>query len=278
MNPALISTILALISTGLMIYSVYLAVRIFRHLPQGSFLKWWKLLLFLIVGFAVCYFIFAMSVGERGQDPVMQLVVAMFFFGAVFVLLTLQLFMHTFSSVEKISWLNRGSILDESTGIYNLRYFDLRLNEEFERARRYQSPLTLMLIEIDNFRKHTGSYGRIMSEKAMEAVCKVLKECARASDIIARYGGDQIIILLPNTALFNARKAAEKFRVVMEDKTLEIEDERNAIKVRLNYTISMGVASLNYDVKRANELIRRADIALYKAKDRGRNRSSVYGE
>lgn len=278
MNPSLISTALILISTGLMIYGAQLALGISRRLPRGSLLKWWNVLPLVMAAFAVGYFVFAMSVGARGQDPGTPLLVAVFFFGAVFVVLALHLFRYTLSSVEKSSWLDRDSILDGPTGIYNLRYFDLRLNEEFERTRRYQSPLTLMLVEIDNFHGLTSTYDRGTKEKALAAVCTVLKQCARASDILARYGDDQIIILLPSTALFNGRKAAEKFRAVMEDKMLEIEDQRNVSKLRLNCTTSIGVAGVNNEVKRASELIRRADIALGKAKDEGRNRLAIYGE
>jgi diguanylate cyclase (GGDEF)-like protein len=280
MTPTLFSATLALASTGLMVYSILLAVRIFKQLPSGDFLKWWRLLLVLIIGFAICYFVFALAISMRGEpDSLMQLVVAVFFFGAVFVLLTLQLFMHTFTSVEKTGWLSRNGILDEQSGIYNLRYFEMRLNEEFERARRYNSPLTLFLIEIDNFKKTSNSYGRIMGGKVFGAICKLLKEGSRSSDIMARYGGDQVIILLPNTALFSARKAAEKYRAIIEDKVLDVDDEERAIaSVRLNYTVSIGVSALQNDVKHASELIRRADIALYKAKDRGRNRVAIYGE
>jgi len=279
MTSTLFSATLALASTGLMVYSILLAARIFKQLPSGNFPKWWKLLLVLIIGLAICYFVFALAISKREPDSLMQLVVAVFFFGAVFVLLTLQLFMHTFTSMEKTGWLTRNSILDEQSGIYNLRYFEMRLNEEFERARRYNHPLTLFLIEIDNFKKTSNSYGRIMGEKVFAAICKLIKEGSRASDIIARYGGDQLIILLPNTALFSARKAAEKYRAIIEDKVLDVDDEdRAVISVRLNYTVSIGVSALQNDVKRAGELIRRADIALYKAKDRGRNRVAIYGE
>ena len=279
MNSTLFSAALALASTGLMVYSILIAARIFRQLPRGSFLKWWKLLLVLIIGFAICYFIFALTISHREPDPLIQLVVAVFFFGAVFVLLTLRLFMHTFTSIAKTGWLNRNSILDESSGIYNLRYFEMRLNEEFDRARRYNIPLTLLLVEIDEFKKTNSSYGRIMGEKVFGGICKLLKENFRTSDIMARYGGDQLIMMLPSTALFSARKAAEKYRAVIEDKVLDVADEeRDVISVRLNYTISIGVSVLQNDVKRAGELIRRADIALYKAKDRGRNRVAIYGE
>lgn len=278
MSSTLLTTTLALVSTGLMVYAILVAARIFRQLPRGNFLKWWKVLLGLIAGFAACYFIFALTINERGQDPLLQLVVAVFFFGAVFVLLTLQLFMYTFSSMDKVGWLGKGTIFDESTGIYNLRYFEMRLHEEFERARRYNSPLALLLLEVDNFKKTTGSYGRIMSEKALGQIGRILKDNSRASDIIARYGGDQLVVLLPNASLFHARKAAEKYRAIIEEKVLEVDDESNVISVRLSYTISIGLATLQNDVKRAGELQRRADIALYKAKDRGRNRVAIYGE
>lgn len=279
MTTTLFSVTLALVSAGLMAYSILLAARIFKQLPRGNFLKWWKLLLACIIGFAICYLVFALAISKREPDELIQLVAAVFFFGAVFVLLILQLFRHTFTAIEKTGWLASSSIFNESSGIYNLRYFEIRLHEEFERARRYHSPLALLLIEIDNFQKTSRSYGRKMSDKAFVAICRLLKDSTRASDIIARYGGDQLIMLLPNAALFSARKAAEKYRAIIGGKVLDVKDEeRTVTSVRLNYTVSIGVSTLHDDVKRAGELIRRADIALYKAKDRGRNRVAIYGE
>lgn len=279
MTSTLYYATLALAGAGLMVYVILLAARIFKKLPSGNFLKWWKLLLVLIIGIAICYFVFALIIGKRESDSLMQLVLAVFFCGAVFVLFMLQLFMHTFTSMEKTGWLARNGILDEQSGIYNLRYFEMRLHEEFERARRYNHPLTLFLVEIDNLKKDSTSYVQDMSGKVFAAICKLLKEGSRASDIIARYGGDQLIILLPDTSLFSSRKAAEKYRAIIEDKELDVDDEERAgIPARLNYTVSIGVSTLLNDVKRAGELIRRADIALNKAKDRGRNRVAIYGE
>ena len=279
MTSTQVSATLALASTGMMVYSILLAARIIRRLPRGSFLKWWKLLMALISGFAICYFVFTLAISQREPDSLMQLVVAILFFGAVFVMLALQLFMHTFSRLEQSPGVTSISIFDEAAGTYNLRYFEIRLHEEFERARRYNCPLTLLLMEIDNLQKISNSYGRLISAKAFGAICKLLKESARTSDIIARYGGDQLIMLLPNTALYSARKAAEKYRAIIEEKELDVDDEEHAAKsVHLNFTVTIGVSSMQNDIKRSSELMRRADIALYKAKDRGRNRVAIYEE
>ena len=279
MNSTLVSTTLALVSTGMMVYSILLAARIIGRLPRGRYLKWWKLLTVLISGFAICYFIFALAISQREPNSLMQFVVAILFFGAVFVLLTLQLVMHTFSGIEQSPGVTSISIFDEGAGTYNLRYFEIRLHEEFERARRYNCPLTLLLMEIDNLQKISSSYGRIMGAKAFGMIGKLLKESSRASDIIARYGGDQLIMLLPNTALYSAKKAAEKYRANIEKKELDVDDDEHAAKsVHLNFTVSIGVSSLHSDIKHASELTRRADIALYKAKARGRNRVVIHGE
>ena len=127
MSSALITTTLALVSTGLMVYSALLAVRILRHLPGGGLLKWWRLMLVLVVGLAACYFFSALTIIEQGHEPLAQLIGILFFFGALFVLLTMQLFMHTYSTAGKVNWAHKESILDEATGLYNLRYFDMRL-------------------------------------------------------------------------------------------------------------------------------------------------------
>ena len=279
MTSTLFPAMMAWISAGMMAYSILVAAKIFRRLPGGKFLKWWKLLIALISGFAICYFVFALAISQRDLNSLLQFMVAVFFFGAVFVLFTLQLIMHTFPWLDQSRGMTSNGIFDETDGIYNLRYFEIRLHEEFDRARRYNSPLTMLLIEIDNFEKASDSYGRRMSGKVFGAICRLLKDSARTSDIIARYGGDQLIMLLPNTALFNAKKAADKYRAKIGGKVLDIEDAKHAvISVPLNYTVSIGVTTLHNDVKLAGELIRRADIALNKAKDKGRNRVALFEE
>jgi diguanylate cyclase (GGDEF)-like protein len=279
MTSTLYYATLMLASTGLMVYAILLAARTIKTMPSGNFLKWWKLLLIFISGLAICYFVFILTANKHELDPLIPLVVAVFFFGIVFVLLTLQLFMHAFISMEKTGWLNMIGILDERSGIYNLRYFDMRLNEEFERASRYNYPLTLFLVEIDRHGKDPTPQVRGISEKIFVTICKLLKDSSRSSDIIARYGDDQLIMLLPNTSLFSSRKAAEKYRSVIEDQELDVDGEdRAAGSARLIYTVSIGISTLQNDVKRTDELVRRADIALNMAKGRGRNRVIIYGE
>jgi diguanylate cyclase (GGDEF) domain len=232
----------------------------------------------LIAGFAACYFIFALAISKQEADPIISLVIAVFFFGAIFVLLALKLFLHTFSSLEKINRSNSSGVMDEGSGVYNLRYFELRLNEEFDRYRRYNNPVSLLLIEIDHFKQLPSSNRQKKNERIFSEICNLLKKSCRVSDIIAKYGEDQLVVLLANTALFNARKAADKLRLIMEDKVFVVDDSSNTVAKPLNYTISIGVSTLQSDVKRASEIIRRADIALYKAKEKGRNRVVIYGE
>jgi len=118
-----------------------------------------------------------------------------------------------------------------------------------------------------------------MSDEAYTAICRLIKDSSRTSDILARYGGDQLVMLLPHTALYSAMKAAEKYRAIIEGKVLDRGEVKDAVlSVRLNYTVSIGVATLHKDVKQAGELTRRADTALHKAKDRGRNQVVLYGE
>ncbi|MBI3583193.1 MAG: diguanylate cyclase [Nitrospinae bacterium] len=154
------------------------------------------------------------------------------------------------------------AITDGMTSLYNYRYFTAYLNEEFEKVKRYKRPLSLIMIDIDFFKKYNDAYGHPAGDELLRNIAGVLKNTVRKSDTVARYGGEEFVVVLPETEGEMALITAEKLRKAVE------ENEFNGRKV----TISLGVASYTEELKLADDLVKLADNALYRSKEEGRNK------
>ncbi len=154
---------------------------------------------------------------------------------------------------------------DALTGIYNRRYLESRLQEEFERHRRHSHPLSLIMIDIDFFKKVNDNYGHQCGDVVLQAVAEKTAAVIRKTDFVARYGGEEFCCLLPETAVDAAEIIAENIRTHIEQ--IENIFEGNCIKV----TISLGISGLAAEDS-PETLLKRADDALYQAKHSGRNR------
>ncbi len=165
------------------------------------------------------------------------------------------------------------STLDGLTGIPNRRHFDASLAKEWNRATRSQTPLSVIMCDIDFFKPYNDHYGHQKGDKCLIQVANVLQEHARRDeDIAARYGGEEFIIILPATSLDNARDLAEQMRIAVEN--LGISHRYSATNNVV--TASFGVATIiPTPEQRPGSLVARADKALYQAKQEGRNRVVV---
>lgn len=158
------------------------------------------------------------------------------------------------------------SYRDGLTGLFNRRYFEETLAQELHRAERYRMPLSLVMIDIDHFKDYNDTYGHPQGDQAIRAVAEILIQTTRRVDIAARYGGEELVLVLPLTPKDPARLVAEKLRLATEGTGFP--------SGRL--TISLGVATYPEDGGSAAELIKAADDALYAAKQAGRNRVEVF--
>lgn len=158
--------------------------------------------------------------------------------------------------------LTAASVTDALTGAYNRRGFDQRLNEELERAARYRQPLSLLLLDIDLFKQHNDAFGHPAGDEVLKTVVRLLQAHVRATDAVARQGGDEFAILLPNTDSKGAFIMAERFREAIE----------SAIWPGQSVTITLGAATLPVESDQGEKLLAQADEALYAAKEAGRNR------
>ncbi|HOW56585.1 MAG TPA: diguanylate cyclase [Smithellaceae bacterium] len=157
------------------------------------------------------------------------------------------------------------AVTDPLTGLYNRRHFFHLAEHEFKRAVRYGSSLSILMSDIDLFKKVNDNYGHVAGDYVLSMISGIIKKNLRTVDILARFGGEEFIIILPETNITAARGIAERIRLEIAESSISFND--NVIKT----TISIGLASLDENVVGLEDLIKKADDALYRAKDSGRN-------
>ena len=167
--------------------------------------------------------------------------------------------------------LRKISITDALTGLLNRRYFQERLAEEMERSKRHNTPLSIIMIDVDNFKRYNDRYGHIAGDNALKTVAMCIRDTVRAIDVVSRYGGEEFAVILPQTGKMSSRIIAERIRAEVSNAVLSC----NGVKSK-GLTISLGLASFPEDVDDINDLINSADRALYMAKDAGKNRVYLY--
>ena len=163
------------------------------------------------------------------------------------------------------------AVRDSLTGLYVRRYFDHRLAEEEARLRRYGGVVSLLMADVDHFKRINDTHGHQQGDVVLREVARLMRQAVRKEvDVVCRYGGEEFVVLLPHTPLSGAQVVAERIR-------RQVEQHRfSGGKGPLQITISLGVAAMDDTTLISGEdLVRRADQALYRAKDSGRNRVEV---
>jgi len=165
------------------------------------------------------------------------------------------------------------STTDALTGINNRRNFDRELNREIRRSLRYDSPLSLIMLDIDLFKIVNDTHGHLFGDEVLKTIGLILKKSLRSHDICARYGGEEFVVLLPETTAQEAFAAAEKIRQIVSDTTVRFEQSESKV------TVSAGLAQYNpAAMPEDKKLVDAADKALYEAKRGGRNKSVIFRE
>lgn len=155
---------------------------------------------------------------------------------------------------------------DGLTGLYNRHCFEEMLTDEMERYQRHHHPLSLLMLDLDHFKNVNDNYGHITGDNALKLVSRVIGKVCRTGDVIARFGGEEIIILMPETPAENATILAERIRAAIAASPVRLGNGE-----QITITASIGVASIPNDAEHSEGLILAADFALYEAKRSGRN-------
>lgn len=241
------------------------------QLHEGDLKRRWNILSNFILFFIVSYFVFASSLwisrDEINSIPMIASVILLL--GGIFSYLIGQLALQTTSNAQDMAILQHESITDALTGLRNRRYFDQRICEEVALSKRYKLPLTFMLLDVDHFKKINDTYGHKVGDEVLANLSKIVLDVVRDSDIVARYGGEEIAIITPNTNKQEATLLAERLRGIVEKTTVSMISTTQEI---VQVTISIGICSLSAVITDKEALLEETDQALYLAKKYGRNR------
>lgn len=155
---------------------------------------------------------------------------------------------------------------DGLTELYNHRYFQEQIRMQIEQSKRYNHNFSLIIIDIDFFKKFNDTFGHQSGDAVLRQVAQTLKKNVRATDIVCRYGGEEMSIILPNTGKDEAFSTAQKICERVASKKFKLAGDKET-----NVTISLGVSTFPYDGDSASSIIEAADKRLYNAKNNGRN-------
>ena len=181
-------------------------------------------------------------------------------------------------ALERAVWQHRAnqfqlmSITDPLTGLHNRRYLEARLSEELNRSKRYDVPMSFMMIDIDDFKLYNDRNGHQAGDRALEITAQCLRSTLRKADVASRYGGEEFSILLPQTSLNEAGLIADRLRRTIINTRFPHGETQPLGSV----TVSIGLSSLAPSLDSVEAIIRAADRALYHAKSHGRNRAYAY--
>lgn len=272
--PYLLYLISALLLGGALLLSVALSFvhQLMRELPEGVSRTWWRVLRCLILLFMVGYLGFFALVVDGIYTSSEVLVAAIFFLGAVFVLLVSRLALSTTQELTRVLVLEHEAMTDPLMGIYNRRFLDRRLQDEVLRAKRHKLDLMLLMVDLDRFKTVNDTWGHHAGDLVLQHVAKLLQDFLRQTDIVARYGGEEIVIILPHTPCPEGKMVAQRLRERVEDNPLLYQKGRDEGTIKLPVTISIGCACLHAADDTPQSLLARADQAMYHAKRQGRNR------
>lgn len=269
--PNIIFQLIIILGIFLLLASFVPLRRILEILPSGLTRKVWVgmgfLIGFSIVGYLIFFGINYTEGPDHHEDWLMSLICLS---ASIFVLCVCMVSHSTAKEISRIAELELAVLLDPLTELYNRRHILSLLEKECSRSRFLHSPLSVMLLDIDSFKKINDTQGHQAGDFVLKEFSRLLASIQHDSCFIGRYGGEEFLILLPDTTRFKASQTAERLRYIIEATTIMLEN-----KYEIPVTASIGVATSSSFIETPHELISLADKALYAAKMRGRNNVCV---
>lgn len=264
---------LVFILTGVvfLFFSLVPIRKLILELQDNDLKKRWKVLKTLITFFIISYFLFAYNIvmEESNNDFYSIAVSLMLFLGGIFCYIVGKLALRTMHDIQRLSMFQQESITDALMGIKNRRYFDQKIVEEVALSLRYKLPLSLILLDIDHFKKINDVYGHMVGDEVLRNIASLICETVRDTDIVARYGGEEVAIITPSCGKQEAELLAQRLRAIIENTTMALVGATQEV---IQVTVSMGVSAMNHIIADKDALIEETDDALYLAKKLGRNR------
>jgi diguanylate cyclase (GGDEF)-like protein len=173
--------------------------------------------------------------------------------------------------IQRFSTVKKEAIYDTLTNLFNRRHFEERLSAETQKAFGSESNLSMIMVDIDHFKKVNDTFGHDGGDKVLREIASLLKNSVRQHDTVARYGGEEFVLLLPGAPLDPTNMVAERIRRLVENTPFDM----GQTKIRI--TISLGISNFPiHRMKSKEELVKMADLALYEAKRGGRNRVCIF--
>ena len=165
------------------------------------------------------------------------------------------------------------SICDPLTGWYNRRYMEETLEREIGRVARNKRPLVVIMLDVDNFKEFNDTFGHEAGDVALQNLCQMLKTHIRSEDVACRFGGDEFVLILPDTSAELGAQRAEEMRIAVGHEEIQYHDH-----LLRPMTLSFGIATFPANGRTSKDLLRASDTALYRAKSEGRDRVRLHGQ
>lgn len=266
-----LSALLVLIGLLIQVATLIPLQRLIAMLPSGGLRRKWLAMMVLIALFIAGYLAYIAIFWGQQTEKLELLIPGILLFGAFFVWLTIKLSLQTAVDLLRIDLLEAENITDPLTKVYNRRYLDRRLEEEVSRSKRYTLDLSVLMLDIDHFKRVNDTYGHQAGDVTLSTLSRLIKDDLRELDVVARYGGEEFMVICTNTAIDGASLVAERLRKLIESHHVEMPDGTGGT-LSIQISISIGVASVSANVDSKEKLVQAADQALYRAKKEGRNR------
>ncbi len=262
----LIANFLVLFGALILTFSLFPINSLRRRLPHTKCRTAWMFLSIMVALFFVGYLLYSWLFWGTATSWIALIVPMIFFFGAIFVWVVCTLSAKTANDVTRLCHLEHENVTDPLMGIYNRRYLDRCLRQEAEKSRRYGLDLSILLIDVDHFKTVNDTYGHLVGDQVLHSIAQLIDGSVRDFDRVFRYGGEELVVLLPYTTSDGAIILAERLCDWIAERRLCEADPS------LQVTVSIGVSSYAPVTEDVGMMMARADEAMYRAKNNGRNR------